>query len=608
MKKSLLLSVVAMFAATGFAQNAPSIMDVKVKNPLQNSLKLYSASDMEAQVSKVSKAPARSITSGTYFTRPTGAYYVGYTMQGMGYPYSILTTPMNKGLVFKNMSQNAYFRDGYGRALTEAGGDYTFSTNLGISDICPILIHERDSFCLGTNNIYAMGLADGDSRFTPYKNFEYLLNWGLVGPNSANVLYAVDDHSGEYYNNELYNNVASLSSSTDSYYLFGSGNMIDKSGNKRGTVSAISQYFGTTAGALTINEVVMQGFSKSQPIPAGKVLTAYITNAVEDAFSDGTPMIQAGDQIYAVLTCEPSDTVDFSEKQAVGEYFNASQGFLRFTKKVKDEFGNMSSEPVILPENTKFCIQIAGLDQDGIDFGGFGLNTPAEDNDPLYTGIIYYKKVDNPDEMAITAYSNKEGILATKIGFVGLYDGVDAPIQPGMYSFESKDLFYNVVRVTGTGDATETLTDGARGNVFAQNPVDGADGFPCAPFYTVNPFFDDDDAANYEVECPDWLSWEVANLYQNQKGENTLQFYGMVFKAQALPAGMTGRQGEVKIIGKGVETTIFVLQGDATLDVNNAVADKNVKKSGKMFNIAGQEVDKNFKGIVVKDGKKFLNK
>ena len=68
MKKSLLLSVVAMFAATGFAQNAPYTMDVKVKNPLQNSLKLYSASDMEAQVSKVSKAPARSIISGTYFT------------------------------------------------------------------------------------------------------------------------------------------------------------------------------------------------------------------------------------------------------------------------------------------------------------------------------------------------------------------------------------------------------------------------------------------------------------------------------------------------------------------------------------------------------------
>lgn len=608
MKKSLLLSVVAMFAATGFAQNAPYTMDVKVKNPLQNSLKIYSASDMEAQVSKVSKAPARSIISGTYFTRPTGAYYVGYNMDGMGYLYSMLTTPMNKGLVFKNMSQKAYFRNGYGKALTEAGGDYTFSTKLGISDICPILINERDSFCLGTNNLMAMGLADGDSRFTPYKELEFLVNWGLVGPNPANVLYAVDDHSGEYYNNQLYNNVASLSSSMDSYYLFGSGNMIDKSGNKRGAVSAISQYFGTTAGALTINEVVIPGFSKSQPIPEGKVLTAYITNAVEDAFSDGTPMMQAGDQIYAVLTCEPADTVDFAEKKAIGDYFRASDGFLRFTKKVKDEFGNTTSEPVILPENTEFCIQITGLDQDGVDFGGFGMNTPAEDNDSHYTGIVYYKKTDNPDEMGVTAYSNKEGILASKIGFVGLYDGVDAPVQPGMYSFESKDLFYNVVRVTGTGANTETLTDEARGNVFAQNPVEGADGFPCAPFYTVNPFFDDDDAANYEVECPDWLSWEVADLYQNQKGENTLQFYGMAFQAQALPAGVTGRQGEVKIIGKGVETTIYVLQGDATLDVNNAVADKDVKKNGKMFNIAGQEVGKNFKGIVVKDGKKLLNK
>ena len=40
--------------------------------------------------------------------------------------------------------------------------------------------------------------------------------------------------------------------------------------------------------------------------------------------------------------------------------------------------------------------------------------------------------------------------------------------------------------------------------------------------------------------------------------------------------------------------------------ITNVTAKKN--SSSAIYNIAGQKVDNNFKGIVVKDGKKFVNK
>lgn len=611
MKKALLLSAAAMFSVAGFAQNAPYSMDAKVKNPLVNSLKVSEGIGMYVNKGKGAKAPARSVTTGTYFNHPTGTFYVGWGLDGYGSILTQLMTPMNTPIVFENKSKKAYFRDFHGNAVSEAGGNYTFSTNMGIPQFAPILINQRDSFCVGTNNIYSMGVADGDSRFDDFLDFGYALNWGYVGPNEKSVLYPIDDHSGEYVNDKLYTNANSLSGITSTNYLFGNGKVIVNN-EERGTVSGVSQYFGTTAAPLCINEIVFTGFSKSQPLAKDVKLTAYITDAAYDTWSNGEALVMPGDNILATLTCEAGDTTDFATKQQIGSYFRASDGSIHFTKKVKDGFGNTSSEPVILPAGTEFCIYVTGLEQDGVDFGGFGMTPPAEDLDSRYTGLMLYKKKDNPDEMGMTAYN---GNLSTKIGIVGMYDGVDAAYQPGFYGFEDPDLFYNVVRVTGTGANTVTLTDDARGNAFDSAPVEGADGYPCAPFYTVNPFFAtdsegniDEEAPNYEVETPEWLSWSIGDLYSDAKGDNYAHFYGMSFRAEALPAGVTGRQGEVKIKGKGVETTIYVLQGDATLDVNNAVADKLVKNSGKMFNIAGQEVGKNFKGIVVKDGKKLLNK
>lgn len=605
MKKSLLLSAAVMFAATGFAQSAQVSVDKNVKMSLPKSLKMETEFKANAK-----KGPARSLATGTYFQHPEGTFYVGWGLNGYGSILTQLAAPMNTNITFKNLSSAASFKRA-NQTVSAAGKDYILNEPYGFAQFAPVLINQKDSFCVGSNNIYSIGLRDGDSRFSSYSKLQYALNWGFVGPVEESVLYPVDDHGGEYFNNRLYTNTASLAGFTSENYLFGSGNIVSE--NKVvGTITGISQYFGKTAAPLTVKAVSFKGFSKTKPLAEGTTLTAYICRASDNAFSDETKFKEADvNNIIATLTCTSSDTVDFSNPEQIGSYFKAAEGTLRFTNKVEDEFGNVSEEPVVIPAGTDFCIYVAGLEQSGVDFGGFGFNLPAEESqgtDMNYNGLIYYTKASDASQVGITATQNT---TAAQIGIVGLYDGACAPEVPYYYTFENTSLKYNVVRLTGSGDETVTLTDGATGNGMQ---VQGADGYPCAPFFTVQPFFNTDEttgeveSANYDIQTSaTWLKASVAEI----SGEN--KFYGLVFKADPLPEGVTGRQAEVKIIsaddnGSVESNTIYVLQGDATLGIDNISAETKTSNNGLMFNIAGQQVAKSFKGLVINNGKKFFNK
>ena len=73
----------------------------------------------------------------------------------------------------------------------------------------------------------------------------------------------------------------------------------------------------------------------------------------------------------------------------------------------------------------------------------------------------------------------------------------------------------------------------------------------------------------------------------------------------------------LKVSGRGVESEspIIILQGTATLDdvptgIENVVNDNNVKAdpNAPVYNISGQRVSKDAKGILIQNGKKFMNK
>ena len=119
-------------------------------------------------------------------------------------------------------------------------------------------------------------------------------------------------------------------------------------------------------------------------------------------------------------------------------------------------------------------------------------------------------------------------------------------------------------------------------------------------------------------EVPEWLNFEVANedytkaTEVDEEGNEYTYYvngidYDLVVTAQPLPEGEQYRTAKVVFFQEGAKLTVTVEQGVDPNGISTIVADSSLKNR-RPFNLAGQPVDKNYKGIVVKDGKKVLVK
>ena len=102
-----------------------------------------------------------------------------------------------------------------------------------------------------------------------------------------------------------------------------------------------------------------------------------------------------------------------------------------------------------------------------------------------------------------------------------------------------------------------------------------------------------------EVEAPEWIEYVLDESVLSTNGYVVAQF-----AAAPLPAGETGRTGIVTIDADGYKLDIVIMQGDGgtTTGVENVVVPAN----NKTYNLLGVEVDENYKGIVIKNGQKFI--
>ena len=119
-------------------------------------------------------------------------------------------------------------------------------------------------------------------------------------------------------------------------------------------------------------------------------------------------------------------------------------------------------------------------------------------------------------------------------------------------------------------------------------------------------------------EIPEWLSFEVANedyttaTEVDEDGEEYEYFvngidYDLVVNVEPLPEGVENRTAKVVFFQEGARLTVTITQD---IDPNgiSTIVEKTPIKNSRAYNLAGQPVGKNFKGVVVKDGKKVLVK
>lgn len=108
-------------------------------------------------------------------------------------------------------------------------------------------------------------------------------------------------------------------------------------------------------------------------------------------------------------------------------------------------------------------------------------------------------------------------------------------------------------------------------------------------FFEMNTYWapkknDDKDLLNgWEIECSD--SWITAEIIIS----DTENRAGVEITANALPDGMEGRVGTVKVKGVGCEETITVSQGNVSA-IDNVVVSNNVI-ANRVYNIAGQTIN-----------------
>ena len=144
--------------------------------------------------------------------------------------------------------------------------------------------------------------------------------------------------------------------------------------------------------------------------------------------------------------------------------------------------------------------------------------------------------------------------------------------------------------------------------------VDDETGDPTYNLYTESVIEDGEETD----EIPDWISIEIANedyttaTATDDDGYEYTYFvngidYDMVITVDALPEGVSNRTAKFVFFQTGAKLTVTVVQ-DVDPDGISTVVEKTPIKNSRAYNLAGQPVGKNYKGVVVKDGKKVIVK
>ena len=256
-------------------------------------------------------------------------------------------------------------------------------------------------------------------------------------------------------------------------------------------------------------------------------------------------------------------------KENINADFNAGLTAVEIPLYMEDEFG-MSTELDYLFIDDEFVLIIEGWDN-GTFSGILGSQDSPLDNARTCTWFTQT----GDEEGYLWSYTQWKtclftGFLGATYGFLHTDDDTNMtiPAEGGQASINVHPMFSN-----GEEAAAEL---GYQTRLFLDENVEGN-------------------------EIPDWLSIGFAN----EDYTDTYTF-DLVAEAEALPEGVEGRQAVITFCQEGAQLTIKVSQGDvsgitatkASVKVSNAPA----------YNLAGQRVGKNYKGLVVKDGVKFLNK
>ena len=275
--------------------------------------------------------------------------------------------------------------------------------------------------------------------------------------------------------------------------------------------------------------------------------------------NQGTTIMPEGGQVKVELFAADLTKGIIYTDSVLGTAIATTENFLDLGGKMgtivatfqeEDPFGGMMDVSILVEGD--FVLQLTGYNESGCDFGIFA---------DYYTlgGTTIYQ-VNGEYTPIFSASSN----LAIS------YDAY----WPAIQGYDG-----NVMTVAVEGGAAQ----------YGQ--------FPMALLET-NTYYS---VEEWIVDYPEWMTVEYGVVNMGTE-EEPYYMGGFQVTADALTDG-AGRQGVITINADGAQYELIVNQGDVTSGVEDVVAPMF---DNKIYNLLGVEVDETYKGIVIKNGQKFI--
>lgn len=535
--------------------------------------------------SAIRRAQGTAANPTAFYKRPQGTFNVGYSDDLASYRYNFVNFTPNAPIFFKNASTNPSATTWYlgttamtqanAAANLDADNNFTISYSpVTISDgklsgayNLPTLVNAADSFVIGYAAVAFCGY-----QGMPFTVFPY--------------------SEGFYYGGRT--------SQTDNTPVAFYG---DRAVTTTRNQIAFYQKYDKPVGSLTLNEITLYAWCNGGSImDAAKDMKVYVYDLTTN--SDGSKTL--GDNVLATFTFEP-DSVKYQDSMSITGFSSGSTcAFLTFYPMVDDGLGGQMVQPVDLTD--EFAVLVTGFA--GKNVGFFFGEAPSYLVTEETQNSISYDDSAAPEARFLAQDSQNNNI----------YD----------YSYNA--LYYPCVAIHGYQNYAHFMEDATfrSGETvsFQEYTAPAAGGYAvndsayAAQLTTALPWVDNDGFDNYtiNIEYQDgdepWINQHEDGTDENQKFRvSTTDWaeYGAVvlaFYADPLPAGKTGRHAVVTVVANGYTSNkIVIRQGDDKTTVADGIKGISEDKkpvNNRIYNLSGQQVDQAYKGIVIRNGKKYI--
>ena len=571
MKKTLITMTAILVASTGMAQDIDMKSLSKQKASLSQSA--VATKKVERSMGEINKAKSRRAQKdGVWYARPQGSFL--FTGGSASSSYEYIAVPPFTEFTFKNMcTDKAQSKWLFGETEITKGideeGNLTFSydkSDYGYVSLLPTISVEGTTYTAGK---YAFTIDSVQYSFQP---FNYLKGKRYYGYQDGSSPFMSGDDSFDFNDD----------TQPEKFHPWG-----------------FRQFFDKPINPLVLDEISMW-MTTNDSLFNGEPLKAVITKVARNA--DGRR-----------IPGEVIDTLDFAGAEISNEYLSETvkvyPGDIYFSKFSFDEFGTPTTTPIIIDD--EFAITIIGVDAPGLDIR-FYFTDQGESDEEFYswakpTFILCADDNGNHIDMAngngLSYYgssSNGNYCYSMVIYFTGRMDAIEVSAMTA-----------EQIAADEGGESGAPIEDG-KGQVQSVP----------AYVYTNYPIYDTSDPENPEYTgiygfegIPEWAKLRIdPTYYEYGRGtENEMRGLNQIwFNVEALPEGVTGRSAIIIVksaFGVVCDQHIHLIQGDAeVVDGVKALRFDNKGRFVESYNMNGQRVNDNQKGLVIRNGKKMIKK